>query len=764
MKRPRHSLLLALATILTVAILAPSSFAQEQTAHLGYAYPAGIPRGESLEVTIGGQYLDEMSQIIISGEGVEATFVSHFKPLSPQEENRARRNNQEVQAEVREQIQSGATPEERRTLFEEIVAQKEFDLEAIDKYTAQQARDRDPKIQLNPAIEETIVLNVTCTSDAVYGMRELRLLTNKGLSNPIAFHVGAFPEHYETEPNGNDPDEVELASPFIINGQIMPGDVDRFSFNASTGQRLVIETSARELIPYLADAVPGWFQAVVALYDSQGNEVAYVDDYHFQPDPVIFYTVPTSGEYTIEIRDSIYRGREDFVYRITIGQTPFVTSIFPLGGNFNQPTPVRVGGGNLNSYSMTITPEQKQWGIFPLVVQRNEMTSAEAMFAVDTLPEIFEAEPNSVKEQSQEITPGLIINGLISQPGDRDVFRFTGKEGDEIIAEVLARRLHSPLDSMLMLTSASGELIASNDDFENRAEGMLTHHADSYISVTLPSDGIYLLTLSDAQYNGGGVYAYRLRITPPRPEFELRVIPSSLSIRAAGGTPLTVFALRKDGYTGPINVRLKDPPPGYELYGGVIQEGAESARMTLNLAGNASVEATAIQLEGYVAGNEEVLARPVVPADDVMQAFLWRHLCPAQELAVAPTGNTRTWSIKLPEESLEPAQMEVDGIAVSFKFKPEGGPFQLQDGSFSQNALGILNRIQTSLDDPPPGIEFVGKQVTSDSLVIRVRATEEAEAGTRGNLVINASLKAATGNSKTPLGAFPAVPFEIVVP
>ena len=34
----------------------------------------------------------------------------------------------------------------------------------------------------------------------------------------------------------------------------------------------------------------------------------------------------------IEINDAIYRGREDFVYRITIGELPFVTSIFPLGG------------------------------------------------------------------------------------------------------------------------------------------------------------------------------------------------------------------------------------------------------------------------------------------------------------------------------------------------------------------------------------------------------------------------------------------------
>ena len=34
---------------------------------------------------------------------------------------------------------------------------------------------------------------------------------------------------------------------------------------------------------------------------------------------------------------AIYRGREDFVYRITIGELPFVTSIFPLGGRAGEP-------------------------------------------------------------------------------------------------------------------------------------------------------------------------------------------------------------------------------------------------------------------------------------------------------------------------------------------------------------------------------------------------------------------------------------------
>jgi hypothetical protein len=37
----------------------------------------------------------------------------------------------------------------------------------------------------------------------------------------------------------------------------------------------VITTLGRQLIPYIADAVPGWFQGVLAVYDAKGKQVAF---------------------------------------------------------------------------------------------------------------------------------------------------------------------------------------------------------------------------------------------------------------------------------------------------------------------------------------------------------------------------------------------------------------------------------------------------------------------------------------------------------
>src|SRR5208283_5396208 len=191
-------------------------------------------------------------------------------------------------------------------------------------------------------------------------------------------------------------------------------------------------------------------------------------------------------------------------------------------------------------------------------------------FALDSLPECMEQEPNDSPETAQQVTVPIIINGRIDRPGDRDVFRFEGRAGQIVVAEVYARRLDSPLDSVLRLTDARGNQLAFNDDAPDEGAGLETHHADSRLMVTLPANGSYALSIGDAQQKGGPEYAYRLRIGAPRPDFELRVTPSAVNGGVNGNVPLTVHALRRDGFAEPITLSLKDAPRGVTLAGAVI--------------------------------------------------------------------------------------------------------------------------------------------------------------------------------------------------
>ncbi|MCY2926456.1 MAG: peptidase, partial [Planctomycetota bacterium] len=237
------------------------------------------------------------------------------------------------------------------------------------------------------------------------------------MSNPLVFIVGSLGEYRETESELiTDRTETGLTLPVVINGQIMPGDIDRFKFSARKGQRLLISAAARELIPYISDAVPGWFQAVITLYDPAGKELAYADHYGFQADPVLLCEIPADGEYVVEIRDSLYRGREDFVYRLTVGELPFITGLFPLGGQAGAKTYVALTGWNLPAAELT--EELHAPGVHPLSIGQGEHGSNTMPFAVDSLPDCVEKEPNDQPATAQPITLPVIVNGRIDRPGD----------------------------------------------------------------------------------------------------------------------------------------------------------------------------------------------------------------------------------------------------------------------------------------------------------------------------------------------------------
>ena len=60
----------------------PEALGQTRAAHIGYVYPAGGQRGTTVEVFLGGQFLDGASAAHFTAFGIKATVVDHFKPLT----------------------------------------------------------------------------------------------------------------------------------------------------------------------------------------------------------------------------------------------------------------------------------------------------------------------------------------------------------------------------------------------------------------------------------------------------------------------------------------------------------------------------------------------------------------------------------------------------------------------------------------------------------------------------------------------------------
>src|SRR6185436_14910621 len=113
---------------------------------------------------------------------------------------------------------------------------------------------------------------------------------------------------------------------------------------------------------------------------------------------------------------------------------------------------IRIKGWNLGTSTVTPPPKDAAPGIHKLAASKDGVASNRVPFALDTLPECLEQEPNDTLQRAQRITLPIIVNGRMDRPSDWDVFQFDGHAGETIVAEIMARRLDSPLDSVLKLT------------------------------------------------------------------------------------------------------------------------------------------------------------------------------------------------------------------------------------------------------------------------------------------------------------------------
>ncbi len=631
--------------------------------YIGFVYPAGGQQGSTVRIRLGGQGLDGVQGALVTGAGVTAKVTEFYRRLNPQELRLLEEQLRDLREDTTDDPSD--TAGDKMTMTSDKAAKAAKTTSAANRSGApglshQEAREMMDRIErrtfafvqtpASAALASLVFVEVKIAADAQPGEREIRLVTQRGISNPLAFHVGQVPEVSRKAmltaslqvlgkeaqalrkqlPGEN---EQRITLPCTANGQIASGEVNRYRFEAREGQRLVITTFGRRLVPFIADAVPGWFQPVLALYDANGREVAYDDDYRFNPDPAILYQVARDGEYVLAIHDSLYRGREDFVYRITVGELPFITSVFPLGGRVGSTAKPQLEGWNLQDAELAAPGPSAAPGIHSLTATSKGFRSNRVPFALDKLPEVIEQEPNDTPAQAQAVTLPVIINGRIDRPGDWDVFQFIGKANDTVVAEVQARRLDSPLDSVVKLTDSAGNLLAFNDDCEDLEAGLNTHQADSYLMARLPADGQYFVHIGDTAQQGGREYGYRLRLSAPRPDFALRVVPSSLAIRIKSNSALTIYAIRKDGFTGPIKVSLRDPPPGFSASPVTLAATQNVARIAVRAGPFATSDPVTLSLAGSANIGGAQVTHPAVPSEDRMQAFLWRQLAPAQDLA-----------------------------------------------------------------------------------------------------------------------------------
>lgn len=529
------------------------SAAEAQTSwpRINRVSPIGAQRGTTVEVTVTGVNVFRGTGLLFEGTGIT---VESVKPIPP---------------EPPPPPKDGKKPEE------------------------------PPK---NP--EGKLTAKVRIAPDAEPGVRALRVVSPLGPSEIGWFAVGQWPEVAEKEPNNTRERAQEIQFPVTVTGRIDPGeDVDVFHLHAEAGQTLVFDVLATRLESPL--------DSFLSLQDSAGHEISVNDDFN-EKDSLLAYTVPSAGDYYLLLRDLSNRGGDRQYYRLSMGEIPYVTAAFPMGGRPGSTVPMELQGFNLGDVrtAQVRLPDDATPGLVPMSVALPKGNSNPLTLAVvdkdASAPELMEAEANDDPAKAQKLAVPSIVNGRIQPPAgtaapDVDCYRFTATKDQKLVLEVIARRFGSQLDSMLSVSDANGKELASNDDGVGK---------DSRLEFTAPENGEYIARITDLQDRGGPGFTYRFSVSNAAPDFTLSFTPDRLAIGQGDRIPMTVTAQRSGGFEGEIAVEISGLPQGVSAVGpSRIRAKQSQALITLTAASDASILTTAFRVTGSATVDGKTIRR-----------------------------------------------------------------------------------------------------------------------------------------------------------
>jgi len=300
------------------------------------------------------------------------------------------------------------------------------------------------------------------------GSLQLSAVTAGGTTAEVAIQVDDLPQKLEAEPNHLTGRPNDITLPVAIWGAIdSRGDVDQFSFDGKKGQTVVLELSGKFINSQL--------NGQLVLVDSEGQVVASNNDFDGQSDPLVAYTIPADGRFTVRVHDLTFMGSATHQYRLSIGSFPFVTGVFPTSVSIGRETKLELTGFNLpQGASVSVKPTMAGEMDVPLDGDKfRSLRAMKVLASADT--EVVEAEPNDEPAQATKlpmIAADKVVNvcgRIYSKPianaavsadsstHDTDLYRFNARKGQSYILETMASRRGSPIDTKIEVLDTTGK-------------------------------------------------------------------------------------------------------------------------------------------------------------------------------------------------------------------------------------------------------------------------------------------------------------------
>ena len=191
--------------------------------------------------------------------------------------------------------------------------------EASRLYFNQAGITAEPKPEESGDSQESKTFLINIATNAPPGVYEARVVGRFGVSNPRAFVVGDLPESLAPTTNDAPANASALSLETTVNGSCTADAAQYFKFAAKARQRILITCQTKEIDSRME---PG-----LILYDTAGRELE-----RSRREGLLDFTCPADGPYLLKVHDSIFRGGEEYYYRLTAGTGPHLDFIFPPSG------------------------------------------------------------------------------------------------------------------------------------------------------------------------------------------------------------------------------------------------------------------------------------------------------------------------------------------------------------------------------------------------------------------------------------------------
>ena len=558
--------------LLLLLVLVPDTlFAQLPAARLDSIFPAGVRVGATVQVTLGGGDLDDVSELHFSHPGITAK-PKMADPSPFHKEPRPAPNQFIVTAAA--DVPLGTYDVRARGKYG-LSNPRTFDLSNLAEFV-----ETEPNNKLDEATEITLPLTV----------------------------------------NGQ------------INGNT---DVDVYRFTAPAGQRILLDCRARRidsLLDPMLSVYDAKGRELVNNRDGYAKE-AFIDfqvpaagDYHVRiadalyrgnpnfvyrltigPLPHIDYMFPPAGPAGSNNQYTVY-GRN-----------------LPGG----QPTELAVDGQRLDKLAVNVAlpadpashsvmngrvdPEQAFLDAVEYRVPGQPMPSNTACIGIATAAVVLEADANDTPDQAQALTPPCEVAGQFYPQRDYDWYSFDAQKGDTYTIEVISHRLGLPTDPLLVIQQViendKGEeqvkVLATADDIGLRDRAQFdTRTGDASYKFVAPVDATYRVNVRDgySALRSDPRLVYRLAIRQQQPDFRLVAVPQDpwggFVLRKGDRTTIDVLAERRDNLVEPILVSVTGLPTGVTSSEVTLGPSMNVATLVLTAADNAAPAIANLEIVG----------------------------------------------------------------------------------------------------------------------------------------------------------------------